>query len=72
MVAARRRLVATHAPVGAIPAALFLFFCAECDDGSAAEVIDLSEMMAAMPPRPKGLFYLCIFLICIFFLFAET
>jgi hypothetical protein len=30
----------------------------ESDGGSAAEVMDLSEMMAAMPPRPKSLFYL--------------
>jgi hypothetical protein len=56
MVAARRRPVATHAPVGAVPTALFLFFYSECDGGSAAEVSDLSEMMAAMPPRPKAAF----------------
>jgi hypothetical protein len=72
MVAARRRPVATHAPVGAVPTALFLpFFYSECDGGSAAEVSDLSEMMAALPPRPKVSFYLCIYLFASF-LIAET
>jgi hypothetical protein len=67
MVAARRRPVATHAPVGAAPTALIflfyffecdggLFYFFECDGGSAAEVSDLSEMMAALPPRPKASF----------------
>jgi hypothetical protein len=69
MVAARRRPVATHAPVGAVPTALF-FFYSECDGGSAAEVSDLSEMMAALPPRPKASFYLCIYLFASF-LIAE-
>jgi hypothetical protein len=72
MVAARRRPVATHAPIGAIPTTLFLsFFYSECDGGSAAEVSDLSEMMAALPPRQKASFYLCIYLFASF-LIAET
>jgi hypothetical protein len=41
----------------------YLFF--ESDGGLAAEVSDLSEMMAAMPPRPKASFTYA-FLICIF------
>jgi hypothetical protein len=44
----------------------YLFFYSECDGGSAAEVIDLSEMMAALPPRPKASFLLMHLLICIF------
>jgi hypothetical protein len=48
-----------------------LFFDSECDGGSAAEVSDLSEMMAALPPRRKASFYLCIYLFASF-LIAET
>jgi hypothetical protein len=55
MVAARRRPVATHAPVGAVPTAFFLIL----------------NMMAALPPRPKAPFYLCIYLFASF-LIAET
>jgi hypothetical protein len=47
------------------------FFYSECDGGSAAEVSDLSEMMAALPPRQKASFYLCIYLFASF-LIAET
>jgi hypothetical protein len=39
MVAARRRQVATHAPVGAVPTALFLSFFL------------ILNVMAARPPR---------------------
>jgi hypothetical protein len=48
-----------------------IFFYSECDGGSAAEVSDLSEVMAALPPRPKASFYLCIYLFASF-LIAET
>jgi hypothetical protein len=64
MVAARCRPVATHAPVGAVPTTL-TFFYSESDGGSAAEINDLPEMMAAMPPRPKA-FVTYAFLSCIF------
>jgi hypothetical protein len=44
---------------------LSLFFY-ESDGGLAAEVMDLSEMMAAMPPRPKASFTYA------FYLFASV
>jgi hypothetical protein len=49
-VAVRRRPVAPHARSAPSPWPLSLsFFDSECDGGSAAEVSDLSEMMAARP-----------------------
>jgi hypothetical protein len=46
-------------------ASLSLFFY-ESDGGLAAEVMDLSEMMAAIPPRPKASFTYA------FYLFASV
>jgi hypothetical protein len=46
-------------------ASLSLIFY-ESDGGLAAEVMDLSEMMAAMPPRPKASFTYA------FYLFASV
>jgi hypothetical protein len=42
MVAAWRRPEATHAPVDAVPTALFLLCFFESDGGYAAEVMDLT------------------------------
>jgi hypothetical protein len=68
MVVARCRPVATHARSAPSPRPLCFFVCSESDGGSAAEVSDLSEMMVAMPPRPKAsvtyAFLICIFSYC--------
>jgi hypothetical protein len=64
MVAARCRPVAAH--VRSAPSPRPCLFFNESDGGSAAEVMNLSEMMAAMPPRPKTSFTYA------FYLFASV
>jgi hypothetical protein len=57
MVAAWRRPEATHAPVGAVPTALFLLcFFSDSDGGYAAEVIDLFWDEGGYAAEACGLF----------------